>query len=198
MTYLSSIRFVFILVIAHNIKQMKIDLGNTMSNKGYSRFYRQFTQKILDKIVTPQVLGNTEELEKTIEDQLDKKIICYVLQDASISNTVIIDTEAQTRKLPSVFIPLSIQEFKEDDSILALTVPSAKNEAYHYSAKLIRLIEALEKYPEYDIELVPVTVLWGRSPEYENSWFKALFADAWATPSKLKQALNISLYSREN
>ena len=169
-----------------------------MSNKGYSRFYRQFTQKILDKIVTPQVLGNTEELEKTIEEQLDKKIICYVLQDASISNTVIIDTEAQARKLPSVFTPLSIQEFKEDDSILALNVPSSKNEAYHYSAKLIRLIEALEKHPEYDIELVPVTVLWGRSPEYENSWFKALFADAWATPSKLKQALNISLYSREN
>lgn len=35
-----------------------------MSNKGYSRFYRQITQKILDKIVTPQVLGNTSALEK--------------------------------------------------------------------------------------------------------------------------------------
>ncbi len=169
-----------------------------MSNKGYSRFYRQFTQKILDKIVTPQVLGTTEELEKNIKSQLDKKIICYVLQDASLSNTVLIDTEAKARQLPSVFAPLNIQEFQEDDSILALNVPNSKNEAYHYSAKLIRLIEALEKYPEYDIELVPVTVLWGRSPEYEGSWFKALFADAWATPSKLKQALNISLYSREN
>ncbi|MCG2608453.1 glycerol-3-phosphate 1-O-acyltransferase PlsB [Acinetobacter sp. SM34] len=169
-----------------------------MSNKGYSRFYRQFTQKILDKIVTPQVLGNTEELKKTIQDQTDKKIICYVLQDASLSNTVLIDTEAKARQLPSVFAPLSIHEYQEDDSILALNVPNSTHEAYHYSAKLIRLIEALEKYPEYDIELVPVTVLWGRSPAYEDSWFKALFADAWATPSKLKQAMNISLYSREN
>ena len=67
-----------------------------MSNKGYSRFYRQFTQKILDKIVTPQVLGNTEELEKNREEQLDKKLICYVLQDASLSNTVLIDTEAES------------------------------------------------------------------------------------------------------
>lgn len=198
MTQLSSIKFVFIHAIAHNIQQMKTDLGNQMSHKSYSRFYRQFTQKILDKIVTPQVLGNTEELENNIKNQLDKKIICYVLQDASLSNTVLIDTEAKARQLPSVFAPLSIQEYQEDDSILALNVPNSKNEAYHYSAKLIRLIEALEKYPEYDIELVPVTVLWGRSPEYEDSWFKALFADAWATPSKLKQALNISLYSREN
>lgn len=169
-----------------------------MSHQSYSRFYRQFTQKILDKIVTPQVLGNTEELEKNIKNQSDKKIICYVLQDASLTNTVLIDREAKARQLPSAFAPLSIQDYQEDDSILALNVPNSKNEAYHYPAKLIRLIEALEKHPEYDIELVPVTVLWGRSPEYEDSWFKALFADAWATPSKLKQALNISLYSREN
>lgn len=198
MTYLSSIIFVFIHVIAHNIIQMKTNLGNTMSNKGYSRFYRQFTQKLLDKIVTPQVLGNTTELEKNIENQFDKKLICYVLQDSSLSNTVLIDTEAKARKLPSVFAPLMIQEFQEEDSILALNMPSSKSEAYHYSAKLIRMIEVLEKYPEYDIELVPVTVLWGRSPEYEDSWFKALFSDAWSTPSKLKQALNISLYGREN
>ena len=33
MTYLSSIKFVFIHVIAHNIMQMKTNLGNTMSNK---------------------------------------------------------------------------------------------------------------------------------------------------------------------
>ncbi|MGE8563153.1 MAG: glycerol-3-phosphate 1-O-acyltransferase PlsB, partial [Acinetobacter bohemicus] len=169
-----------------------------MSNKGYSRFYRQFTQKLLDKIVTPQVLGNTTELEKNIENQFEKKLICYVLQDSSLSNTVLIDTEAKARKLPSVFAPLMIQEFQEEDSILALNMPSSKSEAYHYSAKLIRMIEVLEKYPEYDIELVPVTVLWGRSPEYEDSWFKALFSDAWSTPSKLKQALNISLYGREN
>ena len=174
------------------------DLENTMSDKGYRQFYRQFTQKVLDKIVSPQVLGNTTELENNFNHASDKKIICYVLQDASLSNTVLIDTEAKARKLPSVFAPLVVQELIEEDSILALNGPHSKNESYHYSAKLIRLIEILEKYPEYDIQLVPVTVLWGRSPEYEDSWFKALFSDAWSTPSKIKQAFNISLYGREN
>lgn len=169
-----------------------------MSNHGYSRFYRQVTQKILDKIVTPQVLGTTTELEQQIKYGSNKKCVCYVLQDTSLTNTVLIDTEAKARDLPSVFNPLTIYELHEADSILALNTPSAKNEAYHYSAKLIGLIEILEKYPEYDIELIPVTVLWGRSPEYEDSWFKALFSDAWSTPSKIKQAINISLYSREN
>ena len=169
-----------------------------MSNKGYSRFYRQITQKILDKIVTPQVLGNTSALEKTSAADPTKTLISYVLQDASLSNTVLIDSEAKARHLPSVFSARHIEELHENDAILALNAPSLKDESYHYSAKLIRMIEALNKHAEYDIELVPVTVLWGRAPEYEDSWFKALFSDAWSTPSKLKQALNISLYSREN
>ena len=124
------------------------DLENTMSDKGYRQFYRQFTQKVLDKIVSPQVLGNTTELENNFNHASDKKIICYVLQDASLSNTVLIDTEAKARKLPSVFAPLVVQELIEEDSILALNGPHSKNESYHYSAKLIRLIEILEKIEE--------------------------------------------------
>ncbi|MFC6052511.1 glycerol-3-phosphate 1-O-acyltransferase [Acinetobacter sp. Ac_877] len=169
-----------------------------MSNTRYSKIYRNLTKKILDKIVSPQVLGNTAELEQKIAQQSDKTKVCYVLEDSSLSNTVLIDKEALERGLPSVFSQLNIADMNEADSILALNETEQKNESYHYSAKLIRLIEALEKNNEYDIELVPVTVLWGRSPAYENSWLKALFADAWAKPNKIKQTINVSLYGRDN
>lgn len=169
-----------------------------MSNKSYSRIYRNLTQKILDKIVTPQVLGSTSELEQNLaQNQLHTRI-CYVLQDASLSNTVLIDKEAQARGLPSVFSPLILGQYNEDNSMLALNEQDQPHDSYHYSARLIRLIEALQQHPDQDVQLVPVTVLWGRAPEYEDSWFKALFADAWAKPNKLKQTLNISLYGREN
>ncbi|WP_180074586.1 glycerol-3-phosphate 1-O-acyltransferase PlsB [Acinetobacter sp. YH12116] len=169
-----------------------------MSNKSYSRLYRNLTQKILDKIVTPQVLGSTSELEQNLaQNQLHTRI-CYVLQDASLSNTVLIDKEAQARGLPSVFSPLILGQYNEDNSMLALNEQDHPHASYHYSARLIRLIEALQQHPDQDVQLVPVTVLWGRAPEYEDSWFKALFADAWAKPNKLKQTLNISLYGREN
>lgn len=169
-----------------------------MSNKSYSRLYRNLTQKILDKIVTPQVLGSTSELEQNLaQNQLHTRI-CYVLQDASLSNTVLIDKEAQARGLPSVFSPLILGQYNEDNSMLALNEQDQPHDSYHYSARLIRLIEALQQHPDQDVQLVPVTVLWGRAPEYEDSWLKALFADAWAKPNKLKQTLNISLYGREN
>lgn len=169
-----------------------------MSNTRYSKIYRNLTKKILDKIVTPQVLGNTVELEQDVAQSSDKTKICYVIEDPSVSNTVLIDKEAIERGLPSLFSCLEIAKNNESDSILALNETEQTNENYHYSAKLIRLIETLEKNEEYDIQLVPVTVLWGRAPEYENSWFKALFADAWAKPNKLKQTINISLYGRDN
>ncbi|MBF4520389.1 glycerol-3-phosphate 1-O-acyltransferase PlsB [Acinetobacter towneri] len=169
-----------------------------MSNKSYSRFYRNFTQKILDKIVTPQVLGSTAELEHHYAQRSDQTQFCYVLQDASLSNTVLIDQQAQSRGLPSVYAPLQIAEHQEENSILVLNEKKPQQYAYRYSAKLIRLIETLQQHPEQDVLFVPVTVLWGRSPEYEDSWLKALFADAWSTPNTLKQTINISLYSRDN
>lgn len=169
-----------------------------MSNKRYSQLYRNFTKKILNKIVTPQVLGTTAELEYRIAQSSEKIKFCYVLQDASLSNIALIDQQTQSRGLPSVYAPLIIAEHQEDDSILVLHEKNPQHSAYHYSAKLIRLIETLKQHPEHDVLFVPVTVLWGRSPEYEDSWFKALFADAWSTPNKLKQILNISLYSRDN
>jgi len=167
-------------------------------SKSYSKIYRNITQAILDKIVTPQVLGNTAQLEQNIAQNSQWTKICYVLEDASLSNTVLIDKEAVARGLPSVFSEINIDQFIEDDSMLVLNETNEKDQSYHYSAKLIRLIEVLEKNPKFDIQLVPVTVLWGRSPQYENSWLKALFADAWSKPNKIKQTLNISLYSREN
>ena len=168
-----------------------------MSNQRYSKFYRNLTQKLLDKIVSPQVLGTTAELEQKIAQEANHTRICYVLEDASVSNSVLIDKESISRGLPSIFEELQIEEFKEADSLLVLDDQQTK-EGYHFPAKLIRLIEALERHPEYDIQLVPVTVLWGRSPAYEDSWFKALFADAWSKPNKIKQTLNISLYGRDN
>ena len=174
------------------------NVGNAMSNKSYSRFYRNFTQKILDKIVTPQVLGSTAELEHHYAQRSDQTQFCYVLQDASLSNTVLIDQQAQSRGLPSVYAPLQIAEHQEENSILVLNEKKPQQYAYRYSAKLIRLIETLQQHPEQDVLFVPVTVLWGRSPEYEDSWLKALFADAWSTPNTLKQTINISLYSRDN
>lgn len=169
-----------------------------MATNAYQNFYRTFTKKILDKIVSPQVLGDTQVLENKINiDNPEQFPVCYVIQDDSTSNKVLIDNETEKRQLASAFAPLSLGEYQEDDSFLTLEA-TKKNASAFYPDKLIRLVEYLLKHPENDVLLVPVTVLWGRAPENEDSWYKALMADAWTKPTGIKQALNITLYGREN
>ncbi|MGE8541281.1 MAG: glycerol-3-phosphate 1-O-acyltransferase PlsB, partial [Acinetobacter sp.] len=169
-----------------------------MATNPYQNFYRKFTKKILDKIVSPQVLGDTQVLENKINiDNPEQFPVCYVIQDDSTSNQVLIDNETEKRQLSSAFAPLKLGEYEENDSFLTLEA-SKKNASSFYPDKLIRMVEHLLKHPESDVLLVPVTVLWGRSPENEDSWYKALMADAWTKPTGIKQALNITLYGREN
>ncbi|WP_174492794.1 glycerol-3-phosphate 1-O-acyltransferase PlsB [Acinetobacter sp. Marseille-Q1623] len=169
-----------------------------MANNAYQKFYRQFTKKVLDKIVSPQVLGDTQALENTLKEQDAKQLpICYVIQDNSTSNKVLIDNETEKRSLHSAFSALRLKEHQEDDSFLVLEA-STHNASAYYPDKLIRLVEYLLKHKEEDILFVPVTILWGRAPENEDSWYKALMADAWTKPTGIKQALNITLYGREN
>ena len=169
-----------------------------MATNAYQNFYRKFTKKVLDKIVSPQVLGDTQVLESKLNiENPERHPICYVIQDDSTSNKVLIDNETEKRHLSSAFAPLSFGDYQEDDSFLTLEA-SKKNASSFYPDKLIRLVEHLLRHPEADVLLVPVTVLWGRAPENEDSWYKALMADAWTKPTGIKQALNITLYGREN
>lgn len=170
-----------------------------MASNAYQKFYRQFTKKILDKIVSPQVLGDTQALENKVNNpDMPQLPVCYVIQDDSTSNKVLIDNETEKRKLNPAFAPLVLSpEYQEDDSFIILE-SSKSNASAYYPDKIIRLVEFLLKHPEQDILLVPTTILWGRAPENEDSWYKALMADAWTKPTGIKQAINITLYGREN
>ena len=91
-----------------------------MASNAYQKFYRQFTKKILDKIVSPQVLGDTQALENKVNNpDMPQLPVCYVIQDDSTSNKVLIDNETEKRKLNPAFAPLVLSpEYQEDDSLL--------------------------------------------------------------------------------
>lgn len=175
-----------------------------MSKSGFGQLYRRLSSKLLDLVVTPHVIGEVPGKSPAEEQELaevNKKITCYVLQNYSRSNALIVDAETRRLQLAPALDPLVIAEHKEKASVLFLQHHDEKNllnpPTHNFPPRLLRLIELLDQYPQYDIELVPVTVLWGRSPDKEDSWFKLLFTDTWATPGKVKQLVNIGLHGRE-
>lgn len=177
-----------------------------MSKSGFGQMYRRLSSKLLDLVVTPHVLGEipteTQLSEHQNVDKSPQKVVCYVLQNYSRSNALVVDGETRRLKLPAALDPLIISDQKEKAAVLFLQHQD-DNHLLHspthaFPPRLLRMIALLDNHPEYDIELVPVTVLWGRSPDKEDSWFKLLFTDTWATPSKIKQLMNIGLHGRES
>lgn len=174
-----------------------------MSKNGFSQIYRRFSSKLLDLVVTPHVLGEIPNEPKVVStnDHLTQPI-CYVLQNHSQSNALVVDGETRRLQLKPALDPLEIGEFSEETSVLFLQHQTEINflnsPSHELPAKLIHLIEQLEKNPTLDIKLVPVTVLWGRSPDKEDSWFKLLFSDTWETPGTIKQLMNIGLHGRQS
>lgn len=175
-----------------------------MSKSGFGQMYRKLSSKVLDLVVTPHVLGDvpTEAPATASDQQPVQKVVCYVLQTHSRSNALVVDGETRRLKLPAALDPMDLGASKEKASVLFLQHRDENNllstPPHAFPPRLLRLIEQLEKNPNLDVELIPVTVLWGRDPEKEDSWFKLLFTDTWSTPSKVKQLVNIGLHGRQS
>ena len=174
-----------------------------MSKSGFGQMYRKLSSKLLDLVVTPHVLGEvpTEPPAAAEEKPAAKKIICYVLQTHSRSNALIVDSETRRLKLQPALDPLTLGNHSEKASVLFLQHRDENNllnpPPHAFPPRLLRLVEALELQPDLDVELIPVTLLWGRDPEKEDSWLKLLFTDTWSTPSRVKQLMNIGLHGRQ-
>ncbi|WP_372843264.1 glycerol-3-phosphate 1-O-acyltransferase PlsB [Psychrobacter sp.] len=174
----------------------KIDGGPVLptpyANAPINQLYRKISGQMLDVAVKPKLLGELPEF-----DQDDQTLRFYVLQDYSRSNSILIDLQTQEHKLPPALVGVndSAHNIKENAAIIFLHHPHAKEN--QLSPRLSRLVSAVLQYPELKVRLVPVSILWGRAPEKEDSLFKLLTADNWQDPSITKQLFNIGVMGRD-
>ena len=68
---------------------------------------------------------------------------------------------------------------------------------YAYSARLTRLVAAAAADLEADLQIVPVSVFWGRAPGREESFWRELLSEGWAVPGILRQALRVLFNGRQ-
>lgn len=162
------------------------------SSAPINQLYRKISGQMLDVAVKPKLLGELPEF-----DHDDQTLRFYVLQDYSRSNSILIDLQTQEHNLPPALVGVqdSAHNIKENAAIIFLHHPHAKEN--QLSPRLSRLVSAILQYPELKVRLVPVSILWGRAPEKEDSLFKLLTADNWQDPSITKQLFNIGVMGRD-
>lgn len=136
---------------------------------------------------------------KTLGIDPDKPV-CYVLQTRLLSNLLVVETESRALGFPAALSALKTGGLKEGSRFLFLQrgqwSPLKRASHYASSPRLKRLVAATHADQNQEVQLVPVTILWGRSPDKEDSLLKIAFADSWSTPGSMKQLFTVLLHGR--
>ncbi len=157
-------------------------------------------RKILFLWVRTSVNGH-EKLELDPE-----KPICYVLQYSSLSGRLVLEQVCIDTGLPSSKMPLIIGEKKIPRSFFFLNRTRGQWFRRRQSPVLTRNLREIvngviaddtaRSEGGLDVQIVPVSLFWGRSPQKEKSLFKIMFSDTWSTAGVFKKMLIILLQGR--
>lgn len=169
-------------------KPQKINLQTQKAEQGALLTYRTLSGKGLSLAVKAQTLGEVPQLHDDIPT-------FYVLREYSRSNSLLVDVKTRELGLPQALAPQNINGVNELRSVIFLKHRKASDGVV--SPRLQRLVQACLDEPTLKIRLVPVTILWGRAPDKEDSLLRLLMADEWNSPSIPKQLFNIGVMGRD-
>ncbi len=129
--------------------------------------------------------------------------ICYVLQDHRYSNLLVLTAEALRSELPSAAAPIVVGERRFAHSVFCLNrkpaLTETARERYAHPTLMAALVRAATKADASagaDVQIVPVVILWGRSPDKQDSIVKAFFSETWRQSGALGHLLTILLHGR--
>ncbi|MFO7787276.1 MAG: glycerol-3-phosphate 1-O-acyltransferase PlsB [Halospina sp.] len=127
-----------------------------------------------------------------------EKPVCYVLQHSSLSSRLVLEEELKRANLPRAERPLPLGEgLKHSFCFL-----------YQRRGGLRRLRQTpvpTERFEALvtqgcrtgnDVQIVPVSLFWGRSPDKERSLLKIMLSDSWSVTGPLHKFFTILMHGR--
>ncbi len=61
---------------------------------------------------------------------------------------------------------------------------------------LVQMMAAAAENPQFDVDLVPVAIFWGRAPQREASLWRLWFAEDWVLVGRFRKFLNVLVNGR--
>lgn len=124
--------------------------------------------------------------------------VCYVLHRRFLSNLLVLAHESEALGLPPVEGELPLGDYRAPRRFFFLHGTRAwfSGREYGDPPLLARIIATARDNPGFNLQLVPVSILWGRAPQGESSIWRLLFADGWAFRSRLGQLLVVLFHGR--
>lgn len=127
------------------------------------------------------------------------KPVLYVLQQPSVSDLAVVDTECRKAGLPRPVMPVAVGDAIEPAAFFYLTPEPdwlGRQDKRGASPTLVRMLAAVGQNGLDDAQIIPVSVFWGQSPDSESSPWKLLFADTLSIPLGAQGDTRVALPAR--
>ncbi|MDQ3287204.1 MAG: glycerol-3-phosphate 1-O-acyltransferase PlsB [Pseudomonadota bacterium] len=169
---------------------------------------RPWWARLLGRLMAPWVSLTIEPPAPAAHVADTHRPVCYVLEGYGLSNALILERACREAGLPSPLQPLPGDPVGRKRAYVALSrrnanplaalpaLSGAPAPARSHSESLARLLEAHRQDPGLDVQLVPVSIFVGRSPDKSSGWFSVLFSENWALVGRFRRLLAIALNGR--
>jgi glycerol-3-phosphate O-acyltransferase len=152
-------------------------------------------RKILFVWVRTDVSGNSVEALGVDPE----KPVCYVLQYSSLSSRLVLEQEVLRAGLPGAESSLPVKNGPNHSFFFLYRRIGGlfrRRQTPVPTGEFRALVRHGLEHPEQDVQIVPVSLFWGRSPDKEKSLVKLLLSDTWSVAGRLQKFLIIMVHGR--
>lgn len=159
-----------------------------------NRYVFHSLRKLLSTWVRTTVENNVPE---ALQLQPGKPVV-YVMYQRSLTDLMVLESECIKAGLPRPYKPIDVSapEQKAHFFLSQYEGLILQRERPEPPELLEQLVQQVAQQHQ-DVQLVPVTILWGRSPEKEQSAFKLLFDWNFSLGGRFRKFLATLLHGRE-
>jgi len=164
---------------------------------GLGLLFFTLCRKVLFFWVKTEVIGHQQDTLK-----LDpEKPVCYVMQNSSYSSQLVLEQVCIKAGLPSSRKTLLLPDHPLRHSLFFIFKRRGsflwKRQSPVVTNHIKQLVHAAKTDLDFDVQLVPVSLFWGRNPEKEKSSLKILLSDSWGVAGKLQKFFIILIHGRQ-
>jgi glycerol-3-phosphate O-acyltransferase len=124
--------------------------------------------------------------------------VCYVLEHESLTDLAVLNNVCAEHNLPRPTRRLMMGGKRADRAYFELTRRGlfSRRNAARAPRYLVQLIGAAAAQSEFDVDLVPVAIFWGRAPHKEISWWRLPFTEDWILVGRFRKFLSVIFNGR--
>jgi len=122
----------------------------------------------------------------------------YVLPHPALSDSLLLASLTRARGLPAASGQRAVGALRLPAT---LALPAAKSRLWRRASRpplpFLALIEQCQRDPSRDVQLVPVSVFWGRAPDKRFGFWQLLAADSWQLTGRLRRLLSVVVNGKD-